>query len=72
MVQAINLGPPDSSGTDYLTSAETCVIRDVQQLLRNYQSGIGSAEKGNKWWAWKDSNLRPADYETRLASLETH
>ena len=17
---------------------------------------------GNKWWAWKDSNLRPADY----------
>ena len=19
---------------------------------------------GNKWWAWKDSNLRPADYES--------
>jgi len=19
--------------------------------------------KGKKWWAWKDSNLRPADYD---------
>jgi hypothetical protein len=25
-----------------------------------------------RWWAWKGSNLRPMDYETRPASLETH
>ena len=27
---------------------------------------------GKRWWAWKDSNLRPMDYETRLASLDLH
>jgi len=27
--------------------------------------------KGKKWWAWKDSNLRPADYEDWLASFGT-
>jgi hypothetical protein len=64
MAQANKLGPADSIGTGWAISAETRMIRGVRQLMMNYQSGIGSAEKGNKWWAWKDSNLRPADYES--------
>jgi hypothetical protein len=64
MAQANKLGPADSIGTGWAISAETRMIRGVRQLMMNYQSEIGNAEKGNKWWAWKDSNLRPADYES--------
>jgi hypothetical protein len=64
MAQAIKLGLGSSSGTYMMNNAEHRVIRGVRQLMWSYQSGIGSAEKGNKWWAWKDSNLRPADYES--------
>jgi len=39
-------------------------LRSLQPLQRVSLSRIGSAEKMEKWWAWKDSNLRPADYES--------
>ena len=71
MVQASKLGPADSTGTYLINNAEHHVLRGLSLSLGKYCSGVGNAEKGYKWWAWKDSNLRPADYEARLASLES-
>ncbi len=64
MIQAIKLGPANQIGKSKQTTAEKRVIRGVQPLRSMSLSGIGNAEKGNKWWAWKDSNLRPVDYES--------
>ena len=64
MVQAIKLGPAYSSSTYLMNIAESRVIRSFSLSQGKLLSGIGNAEKGNKWWAWKDSNLRPADYES--------
>ena len=72
IVQANKLGPPNSSGTYLMNNAETLNIRGFSLSQGKLLSRIGNAEKGNKWWAWKDSNLRPADYEARQLSLETH
>ena len=72
MLQANKLGPPDSTGTSWPITAEHRVMRGFSLSQGKLLSRVGNAEKGNKWWAWKDSNLRPADYEARLASLELH
>ena len=64
MVQAIKLGPANSICTYLMNNAETRMIRGFSLSRGKYNSGIGNAEKGRKWWAWKDSNLRPADYES--------
>ena len=64
MAQAIKLGPPESTGTSNPGMAEARMIRGFSSSQGKLLSRIGNAEKGRKWWAWKDSNLRPADYET--------
>ena len=30
----------------------------------NAGSDLSAIQQGNKWWAWKDLHLRPADYES--------
>ncbi len=64
MIRVIKLGLANQIGTSNQTAAEARVMRGVQPLRSMLLSRIGNAEKGNKWWAWKDSNLRPADYES--------
>ncbi len=64
MIRVIKLGPANQIGTSEQTTAETRVKRGVQPLRSMSLSGIGNAEKMEKWWAWKDSNLRPVDYES--------
>ena len=72
MIRVIKLGLANQIGTSKQTTDETRVTRDVQPLQSMLLSGIGYAEKGNKWWAWKDLNLRPADYETRRPCRQPH
>ncbi len=64
MIRVIKLGLANQIGTSKQTTAETRVMRGVQPLQSMSLSGIGNAETRGKWWAWKDLNLRPADYES--------
>jgi hypothetical protein len=52
--------PSATGAVDYKSTGLDLRIPEVTEL--NEQ----------RWWAWKDSNLRPMDYETRLASLVLH
>jgi hypothetical protein len=64
MAQAIKPGPSYPTGTYLMNRSETGMIPGFWQSQGNCYSGIGIAEICEKWWAQKDLNLRPADYES--------